>query len=333
MVISFYKILRWDFMKKKFDFLPNRQNKYSIRRMSVGTTSILLGATLIFGIVNHEADAEENNTTNEISFNNANKTSESGKSNVQLKHGGESEVANVSRKVMSNELKVENSEVKEEVPTENSEVREEAPVEKNDVRDKRSANEIPNEVPKEQPEYNDKIISEKNEETNLKKQPNTRNNENEENRLTKEIKNKQFNVEQLKPKKATIPQNTKRNEKIVNDFYIENNIEKNDQKKLNKYLPENIYDLSSEEVKKQILALALRYNILKEKTKPIATARSTERADSSTKPRKSLNSKITGNDVTNQVDFTNTTISVKNNKIRPIDAESFKSWQYKRTNN
>ncbi|WP_432740233.1 Ig-like domain-containing protein [Staphylococcus equorum] len=37
-----------------------------------------------------------------------------------------------------------------------------------------------------------------------------------------------------------------------------------------------------------------------------------------------MNSKITGNDVTNQVDFTNTTISVKNNKIRPIDAESFK---------
>ncbi|WP_218086598.1 hypothetical protein, partial [Staphylococcus equorum] len=162
------------------------------------------------------------------------------------------------------EVPAENSEVREGAPVEKNEVKEEAPVEKNDVRDKRSANEIPNEVPKEQPEYNDKIISEKNEETNLKKQSNTRNNENEENRLTKELKNKQFNVEQLKPKKATIPQNTKRNEKIVNDFYIENNIEKNDQKKLNKYLPENIYDLSSEEVKKQILALALRYNILRE---------------------------------------------------------------------
>lgn len=46
----------------KLDFLPNRNNKYSIRRFTVGTASILIGATLIFG-AGEEAKAAENNDT------------------------------------------------------------------------------------------------------------------------------------------------------------------------------------------------------------------------------------------------------------------------------
>ncbi|WP_337133680.1 YSIRK-type signal peptide-containing protein, partial [Staphylococcus aureus] len=46
--------------KKRLDFLPNKLNKYSIRRFSVGTASILVGATLLFGI-NNEAHAAEQN--------------------------------------------------------------------------------------------------------------------------------------------------------------------------------------------------------------------------------------------------------------------------------
>ena len=41
--------------KKKLDFLPNKLNKYSIRRFTVGTASILVGATLIFGVANDQA--------------------------------------------------------------------------------------------------------------------------------------------------------------------------------------------------------------------------------------------------------------------------------------
>lgn len=41
------------YLKKKpnrrLDFLPNVQNKYSIRKFTVGAASILVGATLIFG--------------------------------------------------------------------------------------------------------------------------------------------------------------------------------------------------------------------------------------------------------------------------------------------
>ncbi|MBL7573837.1 YSIRK-type signal peptide-containing protein [Staphylococcus saccharolyticus] len=44
------------------DFLFNRQNKYSIRRFTIGTASILVGTTLVFGINHHEAKAAENTT-------------------------------------------------------------------------------------------------------------------------------------------------------------------------------------------------------------------------------------------------------------------------------
>uniref|UniRef100_UPI003F549102 Ig-like domain-containing protein n=1 Tax=Staphylococcus xylosus TaxID=1288 RepID=UPI003F549102 len=45
-------------MKNKQGFLPNRLNKYSIRKFTVGTASLLIGATLVMGIGN-EAKADE----------------------------------------------------------------------------------------------------------------------------------------------------------------------------------------------------------------------------------------------------------------------------------
>ncbi|MEB5782576.1 YSIRK-type signal peptide-containing protein [Staphylococcus pseudoxylosus] len=45
-------------MKNKQGFLPNRLNKYSIRKFTVGTASLLIGATLVMGIGN-EAQADE----------------------------------------------------------------------------------------------------------------------------------------------------------------------------------------------------------------------------------------------------------------------------------
>ncbi|MDK7283561.1 YSIRK-type signal peptide-containing protein [Staphylococcus pettenkoferi] len=50
--------------KRRFDFIPNRLNKYSIRKFSVGIASILVGATLFFGL-NNEAKADEVNVTSE----------------------------------------------------------------------------------------------------------------------------------------------------------------------------------------------------------------------------------------------------------------------------
>ncbi|PTF03593.1 YSIRK signal domain/LPXTG anchor domain surface protein [Staphylococcus devriesei] len=55
--------------KKGVDFLSNKQNKYSIRKFSVGISSILIGSFIIFG-VNNEAHAAEQENNSAISTNN-----------------------------------------------------------------------------------------------------------------------------------------------------------------------------------------------------------------------------------------------------------------------
>lgn len=93
--------------------------------------------------------------------------------------------------------------------------------------------------------------------------------------------------------------------------------------KINKYLPKNISELSEEEIKKQILMLALKYNVLKEETTPTVTTSSVKKESSSLRSKRSLSANASGNNVTNQIDFTNTTINVKNNTVKPLNAESY----------
>ncbi|WP_239705919.1 YSIRK-type signal peptide-containing protein, partial [Mammaliicoccus sp. E-M24] len=52
---------------KKIDFIPNRYNKYSIRKFTVGTASILVGSALLFGIGNEaKADEQNSNESNQV---------------------------------------------------------------------------------------------------------------------------------------------------------------------------------------------------------------------------------------------------------------------------
>jgi len=60
----YIKIIGVILLKRKLDFLPNKMNKYSIRRFSVGTASILVGTTLLFGIGNEAHAAEGDQTPN-----------------------------------------------------------------------------------------------------------------------------------------------------------------------------------------------------------------------------------------------------------------------------
>ncbi|WP_281059487.1 YSIRK-type signal peptide-containing protein [Staphylococcus sp. GDY8P29P] len=48
-------------MNKKYDFTTYKLNKYTIRKFSIGTASILVGATLIFGM-SQEARADEDSS-------------------------------------------------------------------------------------------------------------------------------------------------------------------------------------------------------------------------------------------------------------------------------
>ncbi|WP_231039655.1 YSIRK-type signal peptide-containing protein, partial [Staphylococcus haemolyticus] len=62
---------------KRLDFLPNINNKYSIRKFTVGTASILVGATLIFGVAHDEAKAAEDTKTEEGVTSNSNESAQS----------------------------------------------------------------------------------------------------------------------------------------------------------------------------------------------------------------------------------------------------------------
>lgn len=70
--------MKWsNIFEKRIDYLSNKQNKYSIRRFTVGTTSVIVGATILFGIGNHQAQAsEQSNDTTQSSKNNASADSE-----------------------------------------------------------------------------------------------------------------------------------------------------------------------------------------------------------------------------------------------------------------
>ncbi|PNZ88160.1 YSIRK-type signal peptide-containing protein [Staphylococcus pettenkoferi] len=79
--------------KRRFDFIPNRLNKYSIRKFSVGIASILVGAILFFGL-NNEAKADEVNVTSEHGNNNgenASSTSEDETDHAQTQETAQSD--------------------------------------------------------------------------------------------------------------------------------------------------------------------------------------------------------------------------------------------------
>ena len=69
----------------KLDFIPNRLNKYSIRKFTVGTASILVGATLLFGIGEEAKANEQQNNSVQSQPNNLNDDGQSEKA-IENKH-------------------------------------------------------------------------------------------------------------------------------------------------------------------------------------------------------------------------------------------------------
>ncbi|MDQ7116461.1 Rib/alpha-like domain-containing protein, partial [Staphylococcus simulans] len=67
--------------KNKASFQPDRKNKYSIRKFTVGTASILVGAILLFGVNTQDAKAAETSTTSTI-----NATTPDKDTNVEVNH-------------------------------------------------------------------------------------------------------------------------------------------------------------------------------------------------------------------------------------------------------
>ncbi|MCG2388080.1 putative Ig domain-containing protein [Staphylococcus epidermidis] len=80
-------------MKNKQGFLPNLLNKYGIRKLSAGTASLLIGATLVFGINGQVKAAETDNT---FSQNEDNKTNDSESSDEELVKSEDNQTSNTS---------------------------------------------------------------------------------------------------------------------------------------------------------------------------------------------------------------------------------------------
>ncbi|RIP35037.1 YSIRK-type signal peptide-containing protein, partial [Staphylococcus gallinarum] len=69
---------------KRYDFLSNINNKYSIRKFTVGAASILVGATLIFGTAHNEAKAAEDVKTEEGTVNKSNQTNSTSSETLKI---------------------------------------------------------------------------------------------------------------------------------------------------------------------------------------------------------------------------------------------------------
>ncbi len=64
--------------------VSNRLNKFSIRKYTVGTASILVGTTLVFGIGSQEAKAAESKNTDSTNQNKLSGVSESETANTNI---------------------------------------------------------------------------------------------------------------------------------------------------------------------------------------------------------------------------------------------------------
>ncbi|MCI2952640.1 SdrD B-like domain-containing protein, partial [Staphylococcus capitis] len=138
-------------MKRKLDFLPNKMNKYSIRRFSVGTASILVGTTLLFGIGN-EAHAAEGDQTPNANENVADKDV----SGTQLKEEAQNnEVTNEEpSKEEATSKEVTNEEPSKEEATSNEVTNEEQP------KEEATSNEVTNEEPSKEEATSNEVTSE-----------------------------------------------------------------------------------------------------------------------------------------------------------------------------
>ncbi|EOB9478539.1 YSIRK-type signal peptide-containing protein, partial [Staphylococcus aureus] len=228
-------------MKKKLDFLPNKLNKYSIRRFTVGTASILVGSTLLFGIGNEAHAAEEHqksNTTENVADSNASEapTKEEAPSNEATSE------APTKEEVPSNEATSE-APTKEEAPS--NEATSEAPT-KEEAPSNEATSEASTKEEAPAAEETDKATEEapKTEETD------------------KATKEEAPAVEETSKAATEEAPKAEETDKATEEAEIE------------KVLPKDISNLSNEEIKKIALSEVLKETANKENAQPRATFRS-----------------------------------------------------------
>ncbi|MCG3399261.1 MSCRAMM family adhesin SdrC [Staphylococcus massiliensis] len=146
------------------NYLPNQLNKYSIRKFSVGTASIIVGATLLFGAgqdakaaeavsieeSNKDASSAETPTSTEEPATVENTTTEASTEQPSTEEAATTEVAStekVSTEQPSTEEKASTEEVSTEQPTEEKASTEEVSTEQPSTEEKASTEEVSTEQP------------------------------------------------------------------------------------------------------------------------------------------------------------------------------------------
>ncbi|MEB7858921.1 Ig-like domain-containing protein, partial [Staphylococcus xylosus] len=184
-------------MKNKQGFLPNRLNKYSIRKFTVGTASLLIGATLVMGIGNEaKADELDSITTDDGS------TKDKGEALDISDIKGIEE--NITTEQDSEEVKNESNDKLTQEKTENSEVESTNEVEQSTVNEN-SDELIKTEEPKTEETITEQKDSDKTDSTQ-EQTPSSDNTTNEivnENETTEEPKTEEANTSDVSSKAET----------------------------------------------------------------------------------------------------------------------------------
>ena len=180
--------------RHRFDFLPNRLNKYSIRKFTNGIASVLIGSTILLGaVIDKEADAAEQQPTSEVyGQTDNNYKSESNKSN-SVQHDEE-------RTNIINDNDEANYSNHSEIP----------------IHDKSS-------------EYDQKPINEQDTSNHHETHLNQNATENHVKEESKEVSTEEESIEDRKTEESTTEESTTEESKAVEEANKENTTEKNDE--------------------------------------------------------------------------------------------------------
>nr|WP_053027315.1 YSIRK-type signal peptide-containing protein [Staphylococcus haemolyticus] len=273
-------------INKRLDFISNKLNKYSIRKFTVGTASILVGATLIFGHADDEAKAAEENHMENTSLNSI--ENDNDKNNQKIDSSNETATTSTeenteevtTKEAPSSEENTEDVRTKEAPSSKENteEVRtKEAPSSKENTEDVRTKEAPSSEENTEEVRTKEAPSSEENtEDVTTKEAPSAE----ETNKVATEEEAPAVEETNAKSNSNAQPAETERThvvDTVAKDLYKKSEVTEAEKAEIEKVLPKDISNLSNEEIKKIALSEALKETANKENAQPRATFRSVSR--------------------------------------------------------
>ncbi|WP_275590294.1 E domain-containing protein [Mammaliicoccus sp. P-M59] len=270
----------------KIDFISNRLNKYSIRKFTVGTASILVGATLLFGL-SDEAKADEQAGATSLQAQSKNTVNDEDSSEIKSGNSSVStENANIeehsTEDVKNSEYTTTNQNV-EEASTEDKasdQTAEEASTEdkaSEQAAEEASTEDKASDQTAEEASTEDKASEQAAEEVNTEgntteqatsEQPVQNNSRVEKSHNIEEANENSAEVQPVENDKSTLV------DSIAKDLYNKSEVTEAEKAKIEKVLPKDTSNLSKKEIENIALSESLKETANKRDTQPRATFRS-----------------------------------------------------------